>query len=201
MTFLDRLALPEDARARELRAALQARILVLDGSMGSQLAASGLSAADFGGAAQEGCYDVLPVTKPGAVAAVHERYLAAGADIIETCSFGALRHVLAEYGLAERTAELNFAAAALAAECARRAATARQPRFVAGSMGPGTKTITLTGGISFAEVAAAHAEQARALIAGGVDLLLLRPSRTPSTSRPRSAASPTASSLWAAACR
>jgi 5-methyltetrahydrofolate--homocysteine methyltransferase len=173
MTFLDRLALPEDARARELRAALQARILVLDGSMGSQLAASGLSAADFGGAAQEGCYDVLPVTKPGAVAAVHERYLAAGADIIETCSFGALRHVLAEYGLAERTAELNFAAAALAAECARRAATARQPRFVAGSMGPGTKTITLTGGISFAEVAAAHAEQARALIAGGVDLLLL----------------------------
>jgi 5-methyltetrahydrofolate--homocysteine methyltransferase len=173
VTLLDTLALPEDGRARELRAALERRILILDGSMGSQLAAAGLAAADFGGPGQEGCFDVLPVTRPGLVAAVHERYLEAGADIIETCSFGALRHVLAEYGLADRVLELNRAAAALAGEAARRAASPRQPRFVAGAMGPGTKTITLTGGISFAEVAAAHGEQARGLLAGGVDLLLL----------------------------
>jgi 5-methyltetrahydrofolate--homocysteine methyltransferase len=173
MTFLDSLALPEDSRSRELRQALEKRILVLDGSMGSQLASQGLQAADFGGAAQEGCFDVLPVTKPAVVAEVHERYLEAGADILSTCSFGALRHVLAEYGIAERVLELNRAAAALAAAAAKRHASPDKPRFVAGSMGPGTKTITLTGGISFAKVAAAHAEQARGLIEGGADLLLL----------------------------
>ncbi|MCX5796905.1 MAG: methionine synthase [Elusimicrobia bacterium] len=173
MTFLDTLALPEDARAGALRAALGRRILVLDGSMGSQLATQGLKAQDFGGAGQEGCFDILPVTKPAVVAAVHECYLEAGADIIETCSFGALRHVLAEYGIADRTLELNRAAAALAARSARGHATPDKPRFVAGSMGPGTKTITLTGGISFAAVAAAHGEQAQGLIEGGVDLLLL----------------------------
>ena len=173
MTLLETLALPEDDRSRELRAALERRILLLDGSMGSQLAASGLTAADFGGPEQEGCFDVLPITRPSAVAAVHERYLEAGADIIETCSFGALRHVLAEYGLADRVLELNRAAAELARAAARRAATPQKPRFVAGSMGPGTKTITLTGGISFAEVAAAHNEQAQGLLLGGADLLLL----------------------------
>jgi 5-methyltetrahydrofolate--homocysteine methyltransferase len=173
MTLLDTLAIPEDDRARELRAALEKRILVLDGSMGSQLAAMNLTAADFGGPGQEGCFDVLPVTRPDVVAAVHERYLEAGAEIIETCSFGSLRHVLAEYGLADRTLEINRAAAGLAVAAARRAATPQKPRFVAGSMGPGTKTITLTGGISFSAVAAAHGEQARALIEGGVDLLLL----------------------------
>ena len=173
MTFLDSLALPEAERGRELREALEKRILVLDGSMGSQLASQGLKAEDFGGAAQEGCFDILPVTKPSVIAAVHESYLEAGADIIETCSFGALRHVLAEYGMAERALELNRAAAALAAAAAGRHATPDKPRFVAGSMGPGTKTITLTGGITFAEVAAAHAEQAQGLIEGGADLLLL----------------------------
>ena len=173
MTLLDTLALPEGARARELREALGRRILILDGSMGSQLAASSLTAADFGGPEQDGCFDVLTVTRPGVVAAVHERYLEAGADIVETCSFGALRHVLAEYGLADRVLEINRAAAGLAVAAARRAATPQKPRFVAGSMGPGTKTITLTGGISFAEVAAAHGEQAQGLIEGGVDLLLL----------------------------
>ena len=102
MTLLDTLPLPEDDRARALREALAQRILVLDGSMGSQLAAAGLTAADFGGPRQEGCFDVLPLSRPELVAAVHERYLEAGADIIETDSFGALRHVLAEYGLGDR---------------------------------------------------------------------------------------------------
>ena len=173
MTLLDTLPLPEDDRARALREALAQRILVLDGSMGSQLAAAGLTAADFGGPRQEGCFDVLPLSRPELVAAVHERYLEAGADIIETDSFGALRHVLAEYGLGDRVLEINRAAARLAVAAAHRHATAQRPLFVAGSMGPGTKTITLTGGITFAEVAAAHAEQARGLIEGGVDLLLL----------------------------
>ncbi len=172
MSFIDSLALPESAREQELRAALGSRILVLDGSMGSQLAAAGLSSDDFGGPQREGCYDALVLTRPEVVTVVHESYLAAGADIIETCSFGALRHVLAEYGLGDQVLELNRAAARLAVAAARRSATAQKPRFVAGSMGPGTKSVTL-GGIGFAEVAAAHGEAAQGLIEGGADLLLL----------------------------
>jgi 5-methyltetrahydrofolate--homocysteine methyltransferase len=173
MTLMERLALPESDRTRDLRAALGRRLLVLDGSMGSQLQAAGLRAEDFGGPRQEGCNEALVITRPDVVTAVHEKYLEAGADIIETDSFGALRHVLAEYDLADKTLELNRTAAALAAAAARRAATPEKPRFVAGSMGPGTKTITLTGGITFAEVAAAHGEAAQGLIEGGADLLLL----------------------------
>ncbi|HAM34361.1 MAG TPA: methionine synthase [Elusimicrobia bacterium] len=173
MTFIERLGLPARGREDELRGALQDRILVLDGSMGSQLQAAGLNASDFGDPQREGCYDALVLTRPDVVASVHERYLAAGADIIETNSFGATRHVLAEYGLGDKVLELNKTAARLAAEAARRHATSQKPRFVAGSMGPGTKTISLNGGITFAEVAAAHAEQAQGLMEGGADLLLL----------------------------
>ncbi|MFA6029958.1 MAG: methionine synthase [Elusimicrobiota bacterium] len=160
-------------RSNALRTALAERILVLDGAMGTALQSASLSAADFGGARYEGCNEHLVLTRPDAIARVHADYLEAGADIIETDSFGSVRHVLAEYGLEGKTVELNRAAARIAAEAASRFSTPARPRFVAGSMGPGTKSILVTGGITFDEVRRYHAEQALALVEGGCDLLLL----------------------------
>ncbi|MFA5138548.1 MAG: methionine synthase [Elusimicrobiota bacterium] len=156
-----------------LRELLSRRILVLDGAMGTELQALGLRPEDFGGASHEGCNEHLVFTRPDIVRAVHASYLEAGADIIETNTFGALRHVLAEYGLAERAAELARTGASLAAAEARRFHSPDKPRFVAGSLGPGTKSISLTGGIGFDEVRRNYAEAARALVEGGADLILL----------------------------
>ena len=159
-------------REDELRALLRERVLILDGAMGTALQGQNLTSADFGGAALEGCNENLVLTRPEAVSQVHESYLAAGADIIETNTFGALRHVLGEYGL-EDVLGLNRAAAGLAAAAARKFSRPGRPRYVAGSLGPGTKAISVTGGISFDEVAAAYAEASLGLLEGGVDLLLL----------------------------
>ncbi|MBI5242819.1 MAG: methionine synthase [Elusimicrobia bacterium] len=160
-------------REDELKALLEERILILDGGMGTALQAANLSAEDFGGRDYEGCNEHLVLSKPEAVSRVHAGYFEAGADIVETNTFGAVRHVLAEYGLQEKTAQINLSAARLAVHEAARFSTPTKPRFVAGSMGPGTKTISVTGGISFDEVRRNHAEQARALAEGGCDLLLL----------------------------
>src|SRR5512139_363415 len=160
-------------RTEALRAALEERILVLDGAMGTAIQALNLSADDFGGPSLEGCNEHLVLTRPDAIRAIHEDYLAAGADIIETDSFGGTRVVLAEYGLQDKVHEINLAAAKLARAAADAASTAHRPRFVAGSMGPGTKTISVTGGITFDEVQAAYAEQSAALLAGGVDVLFV----------------------------
>ncbi len=144
----------------DLKAALCERLLILDGAMGTQLPPSS-------------CPEELLLSAPGLVAAVHERYLQAGADIIETNSFGATRPLLAEHGLADKTLEINRTAAKLARQAAQRHSTPDKPRFVAGSMGPGTRSLSLGGAITAAEVSAAHAEQAQGLIEGGADLLLL----------------------------
>ena len=156
-----------------LRKALEQRILVLDGAMGTAIQGFGLSADDFGGAALEGCNEQLVRTRPDVIAAIHRNYLEAGADIIETNTFGGTRLVLGEYGLEEATYEINYRAARLAREVADAHSTRDWPRFVAGSMGPGTKMISLTGGVTFDQVRALFAEQAQALIEGGVDLLYL----------------------------
>ena len=160
-------------RTEALHAALEERILVLDGAMGTAIQAMNLSADDFGGPSLEGCNEHLVLTRPDAIRAIHEDYLAAGADIIETDSFGGTRVVLAEYGLQDKVHEINLAAAKLARAAADAASTAQRPRFVAGSMGPGTKTISVTGGITFDQVQAAYAEQSAALLAGGVDVLFV----------------------------
>ncbi len=121
----------------------------------------------------EGCNENLVRTRPDAVRKLHQNFLEVGADIIETNSFGSTSVVLAEYGLQADARELNRLAAAIAREAADAAGTPNKPRFVAGSMGPTTKTISVTGGITFDILCAAYQEQAEGLIEGGADLLLL----------------------------
>ncbi len=152
---------------------LRERILVLDGAMGTAIQARNLAAADFGGPELEGCNEHLVVTRPDVILDIHRGYLAAGADILETNTFGGTPIVLAEYGLAASARELNRAAAEIARRAASEFSTPARPRFVAGSMGPTTKAITVTGGVTFAELRAAFCAQAAGLLAGGVDLLIL----------------------------
>jgi len=161
------------ARTDRLRALLAERILVLDGATGTYLQGRDLGAADFGGEAYEGCNENLVLTRPDVVREMHEGYLAAGADLVETNTFGGTRIPLAEYGLADKVREINATAARLARAACAKFETPDRPRFVVGSMGPGTKTISVTGGITFGEVAAAFAEQTVGLVEGGADVLFL----------------------------
>jgi len=147
-------------------------VVVFDGAMGTNLQVQNLTAEDFGGPEYEGCNEYLVMTKPEAVAKVHRGFLAAGADVIETDTFGGTSIVLAEYDLADRAYELNKVAAELAKSVAAEFSTPDKPRFVAGSMGPGTKLPTL-GHIDFDTLKAAYVEQAQGLIDGGVDLMLV----------------------------
>ncbi len=163
---------------RELRQpalidALATRILSMDGAMGTMLQQARLTAADFGGPDLEGCNENLVRTRPDVVLGVHCAYLAAGADIIETNTFGGTRIVLAEYGLEDHALELNRIAAQLARQAAEEFSTPAQPRFVAGSMGPTTKAITITGGVTFDQLRDAYYEQVKGLVEGGADILLL----------------------------
>ena len=166
------MALPSN-RSTRLRALLGERILVLDGAMGTAIQAMDLSADDFGGPALDGCNEHLVLTRPDAIRKIHQSYLDAGADIVETDSFGGTRIVLAEYGLEDKVYDINYAAARLARQVADAASTPDRPRFAAGSMGPGTKTISVTGGITFEQVRRAYAEQTVGLVEGGADLLFL----------------------------
>jgi 5-methyltetrahydrofolate--homocysteine methyltransferase len=160
-------------RIRLLCEALAHRIVVLDGALGTSIQDLHLSAADFGGPQFEGCNENLVRTSPEAIRRLHRDFLAAGADIIETNTFGATSVVLSEYGLQESAREINRLAATLARAEADAVSTSSRPRFVAGSMGPTTKSISVTGGVTFDQLAAAYQEQAESLIEGGVDILLL----------------------------
>jgi len=163
----------QDHRVERFRRALQERILVLDGAMGTAIQQRGLSAADFGDPRYEGCHEHLVRTRSDVILAIHEGYLRAGADIIETNSFGSSSLVLAEYELADQAYALTYEAARLARKAADRFSTSGKLRFVAGSMGPTTKAISVTGGVGFDQLVRAFREQARALVDGGVDYLLL----------------------------
>lgn len=147
-------------------------VLVFDGAMGTSLQTQNLTAEDFGGPEYEGCNEYLIHTKPEAVAKVHRDFLIAGADVIETDTFGASSFVLAEYDLADKAYYLNKAAAELAKSVAAEFSTPEKPRFVAGSMGPGTKLPTL-GNIDYDTLKAAFTEQAEGLFDGGVDLFII----------------------------
>jgi 5-methyltetrahydrofolate--homocysteine methyltransferase len=160
--------LTPDDRRKALEDILARRVLVLDGAMGTMLQQQRLTAKDFGGAALEGCNENLVRTRPDVVLGIHRAYLEAGSDVIETNSFGGTKLVLAEYGLADDAYELNFTAAKLA-----RQAADEFSRFVAGSMGPTTKAITVTGGVTFPQLVENFYQQAHALVAGGADILLV----------------------------
>jgi 5-methyltetrahydrofolate--homocysteine methyltransferase len=159
--------------AKALRELLSQRILVLDGAMGTMLQQRNLSAEDFGGAALEGCNENLVRTRPDVVLDIHRKYFEAGSDIVETNTFGGTPIVLAEYGLAASAQELNRRAAALARQVADELSTPKKPRFVGGSMGPTTKAITVTGGVTFDELREAYYTQAKGLVEGGADVLLV----------------------------
>ncbi|WP_309744588.1 homocysteine S-methyltransferase family protein, partial [Chamaesiphon sp. OTE_20_metabat_361] len=159
-TFLARLHSPERP------------VIVFDGAMGTNLQVQNLTAADFGGAEYEGCNEYLVHTKPEAVAKVHKDFLAAGADVIETDTFGGTYQTLAEYGLEDQVYYLNKTAAELAKKCTAEFSTPEKPRFVAGSIGPGTKLPSI-GHISYEELEQAYTEQATGLYDGGVDLFLI----------------------------
>src|SRR6266404_4756587 len=158
---------------KALRELLGQRVLVLDGAMGTMLQQRNLTAADFGGAALEGCNEVLVRTRPDVVLEIHRKYLEAGADIIETNTFGSTPLVLAEYGLGDRAREISRRAAELASQAVGQFSKSSKPRFVAGSMGPTTKAISVTGGVTFSQLHKNYLEQARGLIEGGADVLLL----------------------------
>ena len=158
--FLDRLHSPNRP------------VLVFDGAMGTNLQVQNLTAEDFGGPEYEGCNEYLIHTKPEAVATVHRGFFEAGADVIETDTFGGTSIVLAEYDLGDKAYYLNKAAAELAKSIANEFSTPEKPRFVAGSMGPGTKLPTL-GHIDYDTLKNSYIEQVQGLYDGGVDLLLV----------------------------
>ena len=177
-------------RTPELRALLARRILMLDGAMGTMIQSHRLSEADFRGARfadsqrdLKGNNDLLTLTRPDIIRDIHARYLAAGADIVETNTFNSNAPSQADYGLAHLAYELNAAAARLAREaaddCSRR--NTERPRFVAGVLGPTGKTASISPdvndpgfrNISFDALVAAYADAARGLVDGGVDLFLI----------------------------
>lgn len=166
-------------RPRDLAQELEQRILLLDGATGTALAAMGLGPADYGGEHLEGCHEALVLSRPDVVLELHRSYLAAGADLVETDTFGATPIVLGEYGLAERCEELNRRAAELARTACADFSTPSRPRFVAGSIGPTTKALTVTGGVTFAELLNAYRRQVTGLAEGGVDVLLIETSQDP----------------------
>jgi len=156
---------------------LTKKILIMDGAMGTMLQNADLSPVDFGGEEFDGCNEHLNITSPSVIERVHLAYLNAGADIIETNSFGGTSIVLDEYSLGHKAYEINKKAAVIARKAADQYTTHNWPRFVAGSMGPTTKTLSVTGGTTFEKLADAYEEQAIGLIDGDVDLLLLETSQ------------------------
>ncbi|RDI96218.1 methionine synthase [Meiothermus sp. QL-1] len=152
--------------------ALSERVLVFDGAMGTEIFKYNLTEADYGGELYAGCPEILNRTRPEIIAAIHRSYLEAGADVIETNTFGCLPHVLSEYNLEAEAEDLAYEAAQLARRVAEGFSSPEKPRFVAGALGPGTKLISL-GQIGWSEMFESYRTAARGLLRGGVDLILL----------------------------
>jgi 5-methyltetrahydrofolate--homocysteine methyltransferase len=152
--------------------AVRERVIVFDGAFGTFVQDLDLGADDFGGPSLEGCNEMLCLTRPDVIEAMHAAFLDAGVDAIETASFGSFSTVLTEYDIPEKAYELNVAAASIARRVADRYESDGRPRYVAGSIGPGTKLPSL-GHIGFIELRDAYEEQARGLIDGGSDLFLI----------------------------
>lgn len=161
--------------------ALQERVLIFDGAMGTSLQQQKLTATQFGGEQYNGCNDYLVISYPHAVEQVHRSFLEVGVDVIETNTFRANRITLGEYGLGERVIEINQVAAALARRLADEYSTQQQPRFVAGSIGPSGRLPSADdpelSNISFDALAEIFREQSVGLIQSGVDLMLIETSQ------------------------
>jgi 5-methyltetrahydrofolate--homocysteine methyltransferase len=160
---------------------LAERVIIYDGAMGTNIQNYQLSAEDYGGQATEGCNEYLVLTKPGVIEEIHAGFLEAGSDVIETDSFTASRLKLDEYGLGTLTHDVNLAAARLARRVADSYSTAKQPRFVAGSIGPTgmlpSSNDPLLSNITYQQLMEIFREQAAALLEGGVDVLLIETSQ------------------------
>jgi 5-methyltetrahydrofolate--homocysteine methyltransferase len=161
--------------------ALARRVLIYDGAMGTSIQRYDLSAEDFGGPSLEGCNDNLVLTRPDVIREIHASFLAVGCDVVETCTFQSTPRRLAEWGLGDKVREINTTAARLAREACDAAATPEHPRFVAGSMGPTgmlpSSSDPALSAVTFGELTHDFREQARALIEGGVDVLLIETSQ------------------------
>lgn len=151
---------------------LKEKVVVFDGAMGTNLQALNLTVDDYGGEQYCGCNEYLVFTLPSAIERIHADFLSAGCDVIETNTFGGTSIVLAEYNLVAQSYLLNYKAASLAKKVVREFSTPSSPRFVAGSMGPTTKLPSL-GHITFKEMEVAYYEQAKGLVEGGVDILIV----------------------------
>ena len=169
---------PFDLLARRARLpllrAMQERVLVCDGAMGTMIQGFSLGADDFDG--KDGCNEILVATRPDVIRSIHAAYFEAGADCVETNTFGGTRLVLDEYEIGARAHELNRVAASLAREVADRYSTPERPRFVLGSVGPTTRLVSL-GHITFDALLANFEEQIAGLVEGGVDGVLIETSQ------------------------
>ncbi len=155
--------------------AMREQVLVIDGAMGTLIQQTNPTAADFGGEAYEGCNEHLVLTRPDIIQDIHKQYIDAGANIIETNSFGSTSVVLAEYGLEGKVEELNHAAVQVARAAIKEAGGSNL--FVAGSVGPTTFSLSLTGGIDFDTLSASFTQQIIALIEAEADVILLETSQ------------------------
>lgn len=179
---------PAYTRAADLPGLLAERIVILDGAMGTMIQRHKLDEAAYRGERFKdhpkdlrGNGDLLQLTRPDVIAEIHDRYLAAGADIIETNTFGATSIAQEDYGLAEFAREMNVVGARLARAACERAATADKPRFVAGALGPTPRTASISPDVNdpaarnvdFDQLRAAYFEQASGLLEGGCDLFLV----------------------------
>ncbi len=160
-------------RRQALLDALATRLLVLDGAMGTMLQQLNPTIEDWGGSNFENCPENLLFTRPHWIRDIHRAYFSAGADLVETNSFGGHPITLAEFGLQDQWEQVNKIAAGLAREAASEFDRPGRPRFVAGSIGPTTKAITVTGGVTFAALRDGYYLQSKALIEGGADVLLI----------------------------
>ncbi len=172
-----------ESRITQLKELLAERILVIGGPYGTYIHGRDLTAADYGGPQYEGCPEQLVITRPDVIEDAHRGYLEAGADIITTNTFGGGSVVLAEYGLQDCTVEINEAAARLSRKVADAHSTPDHPRFVAGNIGPTTKSLSLTGGTTFDEMSEVYRQWAEGLLRGGVDLLIFETQNDTATAK------------------
>jgi 5-methyltetrahydrofolate--homocysteine methyltransferase len=168
---------PRSASQHPYLRALADRVLVYDGAMGTNIQRHNPTPEDFGGKALEGCNDNLVLTRPDIIQSIHESFLAVGCDVVETCTFQSTPHRLKEWGLYEKSRELNVAAARLARAACEKYATPDRPRFVAGSIGPTgmlpSSSDPALSAITFEALAETYYLQAKYLVEGGVDVLLV----------------------------